>query len=701
MGAAIRVLIIEDSEDDAWLLVQTLRDAGLDVVFERVDTARAMRAALGGQPWDVVISDYVMPQFRAPDALRILQESGLDLPFIIVSGAIGEQAAVAAMKAGAHDWVMKDSLARLAPAVERELREAAVRTQRRRAEEELRESEERYALSVRAASDGLWDWDLKANQVYFSSRWKSMLGFSESEIGNGPDEWFNRVHPEDLGRVKAGVTAHIEGVTEHFESEHRMLHRNGTYRWMLTRGLVARDAGGKAYRMAGSQSDITDRKVAEQQLIHDAFHDALTGLPNRALLIDRLGQSIARGKRRREYLFAVLFLDIDRFKVINDSLGHMSGDQLLIAMARRLGACVRPGDTVARLGGDEFGIILEDIKHVSDATRVAERVQKELSVPFLLSGQEVFAPASIGIALSATGYERPEDLLRDADMEMYHAKALGKARHEVFDPSMHAGAVALLQLENDLRRAIERGELRLQYQPIVSLESGGISGFEALLRWAHPERDLLLPAEFIAVAEETGLIIPIGWWVLREACRQAHAWRERSPANADLFISVNLSAKQFMRSDLSEQIDGILRSTGLDPRRLNLEITESVIMDNVASTSALLSQLKALDVQLQIDDFGTGYSSLSYLSRFRFDKLKIDRSFVSNMGVDAESSEIVQTIIALAGRLGMEVVAEGVEKAEQLSKLRALKCTYGQGYFFSRPVDGEAAAMMAAAGPRW
>jgi len=701
MGTPVRVLVVEDSEDDALLLISELRDAGYDPAFERVDTAEAMEAALATQPWDIVISDYSMPRFSASAALTLLQESGLDLPFIIVSGAIGEDAAVAAMKAGAHDWVMKSNLARLPPVIERELREAAGWRDRKRAEAALRESEERYALAAQGANDGLWDWNLKTNEIYFSPRWKAMLGFEDNEIGSSLDEWFNRVHADDLGRINMEIEAHLGGLTQPFENEHRMLHKDGTYRWVLSRGIAVPDADGKAHRMAGSLTDITGRKVAEEQLLHDAFHDGLTGLPNRALFIDRVGQSIGRAKRRKDYLFAVLFLDLDRFKVVNDGLGHMVGDQLLILIAQRLEACLRPGDTVARLGGDEFAIFLDDIKDISDVTRVADRIQRELTLPFNLNGREIFAPASVGIALSATGYDRPEDILRDADTAMYRAKALGKTRHEIFDPAMRSRAMERLQLETDLRRAIEREEIRLRYQPIVSLEAGGITGFEALVRWAHPQRGLVPPAEFITVAEETGLIIPIGYQVLREACRQTRAWQERFPASSRLSVSVNLSGKQFMQRDLIQQIGRVLQETGLDARCLWLEITESVIMEHAESTVALLSQLKTLGVELDIDDFGTGYSSLGYLNRFPVDKLKVDRSFVSGMCVNEECAEIVRTILILASNLGMDVIAEGVETAEQLAQLRALKCKYGQGYFFFKPADGEAAEAMLAAQPHW
>lgn len=548
---------------------------------------------------------------------------------------------------------------------------------------------EMYSLIARSSNDGIWDWDLKTNKVYFDERWREMLGYREEDLTGSMEDWFSRIHPDDLELFKTEIEASLIGWTMTLNNEHRLRHQDGSYRWVLSRGLAAKGEDGTVYRMAGSILDITDSKGAEQQLLHNAFHDVLTGLPNRALFMDRLKRSLNRAKFRPDYLFAALFLDLDRFKVINDSLGHQVGDELLVGIARRLEKCMRPGDMIARLGGDEFAVIIDNLKHAEDAIQAAERLHQEISIPYTLSGREVYASASIGVALSQAHHETAQDFLRAADTAMYHAKSRGRGCVELFDTEMHARALGQLQIETDLRRALQRDEFRVFYQPIVATDSRQVRGFEALVRWVHPEQGLLSPIRFMQVAEETGLVIPIDQWVLREACTQLREWQQEFPMNPLLSISVNLSGKQFAHPDLCEKVRAILDETGVIPLSVKLEITESSLVENPDAAAQVLRQLKELGVRISLDDFGTGYSSLSYLHRFPIDVLKIDRSFVNRMSV-SKNSEIVRTIITLAINLGMEVIAEGVETEEQVSQLTSMRCDYVQGYLFSQPMQQSA-----------
>ncbi len=700
-GEPIAVLMVEDDPGDARLIRTYLGRTALKplhvTVVDRISGALDFLRRNGEV--DVALLDVSLPDSRpgSLDSLTRIKAEAPDLPLILLTGHDDEDLAVRALREGAQDYLAKKT-------IDSGLLGRAIRyaIERQRAEVAVRESQERYALAVNGAKDGLWDWDLKANRLYFSPRWKSMLGYDSGAIGEQPAEWFERIHPDDQPAVQAALSAHLAGRAPDFESEYRIRHAGGGYRWVLTRGLAVRDEEGEAYRMAGSQSDITARKMAEERLLHDAFHDHLTGLPNRALFMDRLGMAIAHAKRRLSYTYAVLFIDLDRFKNVNDSLGHSVGDELLIAVARRLESCLRPGDTVARLGGDEFTILLDEVTDVDHAVQVAQRLHREMVRPFKVQGHEVFVTMSLGITLGAGGhYDRPEEVLRDADTAMYGAKTSGKARDAVFDYQMHDRAVALLELETDLRRAIERAEFEIYYQPIVSLASGKIDAFEALLRWRHPRRGLLSPDSFVPVAEDTGLIVPIGWWVLHEACSQLAYWQSLPWAGRPLAVTVNLSGKQFMQADLVERVEEILHTTGIQPGSLRLEMTESTIMEQAEEAVEKLMALRRLGVKLYIDDFGTGYSSLSYLHRLPVDALKIDRSFISEMDSGSERAEIVGTIVTLARTLRMDVAAEGIETAEQVSRLRALACHYGQGYFFSEPLGSTAAGGLIEAGASW
>jgi len=572
MTTPLHVLILEDCIMDAELMVHELRRAGFDPQWQRVETEADFLAHLD-QKLDIILADYSLPQFDAQRALEHLNQRGLDVPFIIVSGCIGEERAVECMKSGATDYLLKDRLTRLGQAVRKGLEERLLRD---------------------------------------------------------------------------------------------------------------------------------DRQRVEEQLTHNAFHDTLTGLPNRALFLDRTQRCFHQMERRGGYLFAVLSVDLDGFQTINASFGQPAGDKVLIEIAERLVQKVRSGDTVARLGGDEFALLLDDVKDMRNALRVAERLQAELAKPFLVDGREVLTSASVGIAAGTSTYKRSADALRDAGTAMARAKRLGPGQIAVFDIRMHTQAVTRLKLETDLRRAADRQEFLLHYQPVVSLQSGRIVGFEALLRWQHPERGLISPGESLPVAEEIGLLIPIGKWVLQNASRQLRAWQVEFPVVPPLSMSVNLSCKQFLQSgELLTIVDETLKATGLDPRSLAFEVTETVMMENAEAALATLAQLKDRQLRISIDDFGTGYSSLSYLQRLPIDNLKIDQSFVAQIKPAGESLEIVRSIITLAHSLGKQVVAEGIETGEQLAQLRSLGCEFGQGYFFSKPLETEAAGKLIADARTW
>ena len=574
----------------------------------------------------------------------------------------------------------------------------------------LRHSEERARLLIEGVKDyAIFRLDLDGKIVSWNAGAQNIIGYQADKILGQHFRCFYT--PEDIKQRKPEQALQT-AATGRFEDESWRVRQDGTRFWAnviitplherteicgfvkVTRDLTERKQAEETWLRAAVAeatnnkltAEIHERQQIEAQLRHNAFHDVLTGLPNRALFMEQLEGALRHKQQHPHYQFAVLFLDLDRFKVLNDSLGHLIGDELLCAIAHRLKSCLSPKDTVARFGGDEFTILLEDIDDCSTAIQVAERIQTALASSLVLKQQEVFTTVSIGIALSHPYYRQPEELLRNADIAMYRAKNLGRARYSVFDTAMHTQAVELLQLETDLRKAVEDENFQVCYQPIISLPTRQITGFEALVRWQHPERGIISPAEFIPVAEDTGLIVAIDLWVLQEACRQLRRWQLQFPAQ-QLTISVNLSVKQFQHPDLVTQVAQILQETDLSPRSLKLEITESVIMEDTQRSAITFLELKALGIQLCMDDFGTGYSSLSYLHRFPFNNLKIDRSFINELKINRQNLEIVRAIVSLASALNMSVTAEGIETLEQLVFLETLNCEFGQGYFFSKPVE--------------
>jgi diguanylate cyclase (GGDEF)-like protein/PAS domain S-box-containing protein len=530
--------------------------------------------------------------------------------------------------------------------------------------------------SARADSEALWEWNLAADRIHFSPRWISLAGCEEHEIGNTPDDWLNRVHPEELPDVLRQIeAARAEGGDE-LEFRHRLRHKDGRYRWTACRVAVVRDSGGAAVRLMGAHADITVETVT----------DRLTGLPNRLLLIDRLTHSIERAQKYEGFHYAVLLLD----------LGGQSPASLLTAAARRLETSLRianatptlrSNDFVARVEGDQFAVLLDGLKAVSHAKVVADRLLKETLAPFKIDGREVFLSASIGVAVSATGYVEAEDVLRDAETALHRARMLGGSHCEVFDTAILQSHQAELQLEGDLKEALERREFRLLYQPIVSMASNQIVGFEALVRWHHPVLGVISPVDFIPIAERTELIVPLGEWILREACIRLKTWQDNPKVPADLSISVNLSGVQLKDPTLVQRVSGALSDSGLQPRSLVLELTESMAMENPTGVKSLLMALRSIGVRISIDDFGTGYSSLAHLRQFPVDALKFDRSFVRGIETRKDSAAIVGTLTDMAVQLGLQVVAEGIENEQQLALLRSLRCHAAQGYLFAKPLD--------------
>lgn len=674
------LLVVDDEELNRDVLSRRLVRAGYRV--EAACNAKEALDKIGNESYELVLLDSMMPEMSGVDLLRLLRGAytASELPVIMVTALHESEKVVEALSLGANDYITKPldfpvALARIKSQLDRKW-----------AEEALRESQERYSLAARGANDGIWDWDFRTGRIYVSPRWKEMLGYGSGELNeDDPSVWLSRVHRDDESRLRRdlGAVREPHGPSE-FVSEHRLEHRDGSWHWFLTRGTVLRDAAGNAVRMAGSQTDVT----------RDRAFDPLTGLANRVLFVEMLERAIEQMRSDPGRVFAVFFIDLDRFKVINDSLGHSAGDKLLKEVSMRLDAAVHsyaPGTMgqclVARMGGDEFAILVPGVSNSGQAKAIAAHIQKHLYTPVEIDGRTTFTSGSIGIALSsAAAGDGASGLIRDADTAMYKAKALGKGVAIVFDQDMRDQAMQRLELETDLRFALERNQFEIHYQPKVNLETGRLVGVEALLRWRHPTRGMVSPAQFITITEETGMIVPIGLWVLREACLKTREWHIEHPMEPPIEVAVNLSVRQFKQPDLVEQVRRILAETGLSAEYLQLEVTETVLVDDSGEALRVLRALKALGVGLKIDDFGTGYSSLNYLTNLPFDSIKIDRSFVLNMLEDDTSLEVIKAIIALAKGLGKEVVAEGIETKEQLERLQSLGCGFGQGYLFAKPL---------------
>lgn len=673
------VLLVDQDQAAREEFGRHLQQHGYRVRF--AGSGREALDSIAAAPPELVLLESGLPDMDGLETLACIRQSHSPqaLPVIVMTAELSAQA----LQRGANDCLPKPFDFAVAL--------ARVRTQLacRRAERAAEESREFYQLIARSSNDGMWDWNRRSRRIYFSPRLRAILGYAEEDLPDRLDLWLERVYECDRGKLRAAFKEHLAGRTPQFQVEVRAYNQAGDCCWLLCRGQGRRDASGRVVRLAGSCTDLTERKTV----------DALTNLPNRVLFDDRLERCLTRRERHRESLFALLLIEPDRLHLIQESLGHQASNQLLIGLSLRLQNLARPSDTLAYLGGVKFAVLIDNLNHQEDALRVAERMQSAFTEQLSYEGQELFITASMGVAAID---QCPEgNLLQAAETALGRAKEKGGNLYQMFDSAMQMRVMARMRLENDLRRALEHDEFELHYQPIVDLDSGRIAGFEALCRWRHPQQGMVSPDIFIPLAEGTGLIVPLGLWVLREAVRQLRDWHQRFPDLAELGVSVNLSGKQFSEKGLLDDIGRTLTESGVDRRSLKLEITESAIMNDADGAKLLLDRLKELDIQLSIDDFGTGYSSLSYLHRFPFDVLKIDRSFVGKMDLDRQGLEIVRTIIALAQVLELKVVAEGVETANQLAQLRRLGCHYGQGYLFAKPLSALDAETLLTEQPRW
>jgi len=684
----IRVLLLEDEKLDAEMILRQLRQTKFEPEWKRVETQSAFLAALDEFVPQLILADYNLPQFDGLTALSILRERGFDTPFILISGTVGEEIAVSAIKNGADDYLLKDRLARLGFAVAHALENKQIRDERKQAEIELLNSEERWRFALEGAGAGVWDWNVQTGEVVFSKRWMDLYGYAEREFPNRIEEWEKRIHPEDIPRVMADIQAYFDEKTPAFVNEHRILCKSGDWKWVFSRGmLISRSEDGKPLRVIGTHTDITERKQAEQTIWSQANFDPLTGLPNRYMFHNRLEQEIKKAHRTKQPL-ALLFLDLDRFKEVNDTLGHAVGDALLKEAAERLCSSVRDTDTVARLGGDEFTIILSDLDNFSRVETIAEDILQKISIPFRLGEELAYVSASIGITLYPEDAFEIDALLKNADQAMYAAKNLGRNRHHYFTPSMQEAAQRRMRLTLDLRSALAQKQFWIAYQPIVELATGSIRKAEALIRWQHPSRGLIGPNEFIPISEDTGLIVDIGEWAFREAAKQAKHWR--TLIHPEFQISVNKSPVQFnVTNDTHAAWVDYLTRLGLPGQSITVEITERLLLDADTTIIDKLLGFRDAGIQVALDDFGTGYSSLSYLKKFNIDYLKIDQSFVRNLSPNSDDMVLCEAIIVMAHKLGMQAIAEGVETEEQKELLIKAGCDYAQGWLFSEALPAK------------
>lgn len=665
-----RVLVVDDEEINRSVIRKCLQREGYQT-YEAQSGAEAFEMMKIRQ-FDLVMLDIMMPEMDGFEVLEKIRKryQKIDLPVIMVTAETISEKIVKAFKLGANDFISKP----IDPAVA--IARAEMHIQLKQSREALQKSEERYSLVAEGTNDGLWDWNLKTGEIYYSPRWCALLDIHSAGAVD-VSMWFDRIHPEDIARFEKEIKSFKTGLTPQLETELRMRHSDGSYLWTMCRGTAVRSPEGIAVRMAGSLTDITHGKVA----------DALTGLPNRVLFEERL-KRCQRRRLKEDFEFALLYMDLDNFKLINDSLGHAAGDRLLVTIARRLESSLREADSfVCRIGGDEFVVLLEDISSIDQPIAVANRIISSIVSPITIrSNREVFASVSVGIASSQDNFEDTTAIMQAADTAMYCAKAQGKSCYRVFDPVMKRDAQERLSIENELRRSIQRNDFEVYYQPIVSMQTSKIDGFEALVRWKHPTLGNVSPARFIPIAEETGMIDAIGHQVLSKACAQLATWRSTDSRFADLKLSVNLSSLQIRKSGFFESVVDLIQETGLETSDLCLEVTETVIIDNPRQGASVLSRLREAGIRVAIDDFGTGYSSLSYLYEISPDSIKIDRSFVDGIAASDDKKVIVTAIVALCQGMKLNVVAEGIETQQQMKILKELGCAYAQGYLFSKPV---------------